>query len=206
MTEICKTNQSFSWKEKQLSKLLCWAPNVYFHEKLFHLTDWSFFPTAIPKNLQHQQPCNTNTTSNLRESQTEIPERLSSTQRFNDLSAAGEWSHSNILFWLVLCRAPPRGSDWHDSGSPRCHRSAGQPTPSYWQDPGGCPHGLSNPGKDLWNQTRWGRRMGYRGHEGRDVISRARRWKRWAERRDRRGRLMSLTKLRETQELNLVAN
>ena len=41
-----------------------------------------------------------------------MPERLSSTQRFNDLSAAGEWSHSNILFWLVLCRAPPPPRAW----------------------------------------------------------------------------------------------
>lgn len=44
---------------------------------------------------------------------------------FNDLPAAGEWSHCNILFWLVL-RAP-WGSGWHDSGWRWCHWSAGQP-------------------------------------------------------------------------------
>lgn len=61
----------------------------------------------------------TTKTSNPRESQSDrqkcLTRSAAGSQWFNDLSTAGEWSHSNILFWLVLW-TPPEGPAWHDSG------------------------------------------------------------------------------------------
>lgn len=132
------------------------------------------------------QPYNANTFSNLGESQSDGQECLNRSaarsQWFNDLSAAGEWSHSNILFWLVL-RAPLRV--WLTWFWLARVPLKSQPAPSYWQDPGGCPHGRYDPAKDLWNQTRWARRITYWGSEGRDVTAHAFRWN--AERRRGRG-------------------
>lgn len=62
--------------------------------------------------------------------------RLASSQWFNDSSATGEWSHSNILFWPVLW-VPLRGlADMILACTGATEAPA---SPSYWQDLGGCP-------------------------------------------------------------------
>lgn len=99
---------------------------------------------------------------------------------FNDLSAAGEWSHNNILLWLVLLGPPEGLADMIQARPGATEAPVG---PSYWQDPGSCPHAWYDPAKDLWSQTRWGRRITYWDREGRDVTANAFLVERWVKRR-----------------------
>lgn len=113
-----------------------------------------------------KQPHSTNTTWGKVESDRQKHLNLSTarSQWFNDLSTAGEWSHSNILLWLALCSPLRVWLTWF-------WLVWVPASPSDWQDPGGCPHAWFDPAKDLWNQDRWGRRITYWARKGRDVTA-----------------------------------
>lgn len=76
---------------------------------------------------------------------------------FNDLSTAGEWFHTNILLWLFC---DPRGpADMILARACATKAAAAAAGLSPWQDPDSCPHARFDPGRDLWNRARTGRRI-----------------------------------------------
>lgn len=87
---------------------------------------------------------------------------------FNDLSTAGEWSHSNILFRPVL-QAPLRL--WLTWFWPARVTLKRQPAHHIDMTRVAAPCTSYDPAKDLLNQTRWGRRMTYWGRQGRGVTA-----------------------------------